>query len=70
MIFPVQQWGWERCLDVESSGVATVDLDVESSGVVTVDFEARGEYTKWPPLTETINLKKITIFYWISFCLA
>jgi len=45
-IFPVQQWGWECGLDVESSGVATVD------------FEARGEYSQWPPLREIINLKK------------
>ena len=27
IIFPVQQWGWERGLDAESSGVATVDFE-------------------------------------------
>ena len=28
-VFPVQQWGWERGLGAESSGVATVDFEAQ-----------------------------------------
>jgi hypothetical protein len=45
VIFSVQQWGCER------------DLGDESSGVSTVDFEAQDGYSQWPSQTE-INLKK------------
>jgi hypothetical protein len=33
-------------------------------------FGAPGKKSKWPPVTEVMNFKKITIIYRISFYLA
>jgi len=40
-----------------------------ASGVARY-FDARGKQSQWPPLTEIMNFKKITIIYLISFYLA